>query len=315
MRILFHSNNLGNRGTSVALYDYALYNEELLGNESIILTHKKRKKSSLEVIQRFTNRFNVLFCEDISDIDRYASKYNADLLYCIKHGANDGIISHAVKNCVHAVFMSNDVHGDVYAYISEWLSNRMTGGKLPFVPHIINPLKSDDNFRDFLDIPNDAIVFGRYGSNDTFNIPFVQETVVTIAKKRKDVYFLFMNTNPFAETLPNIIHVPGTNDPLTKSAFINTCDAMLHAREHGETFGLAVGEFSAHNKPVITYFCSLERAHIDMLREKGIYYSNAYELLQILNDFKPDSSVNWDCYSTKFSPENVMRQFSDVFLK
>ena len=319
MKILFHSSTLGYRGTDVAIFDYALYNEEVLGNESIILTPKKAKASTLEIIQRFNNRFNIVFCESFADIDRAASKYNADLFYCMKHGANDGVISHVVKNCVHAVFMTEDVHGDVYAYISEWVSQNMFGGKLPYVPHVVNPQKSESNFRDFFAIPRDAIVFGRYGASDSFDIPFVQEAVISIAKARKDIFFLFMNTNSFcdrsvSQELTNIIHVPGTTDLLTKSAFINTCDAMLHARQRGETFGLAVGEFSAHNKPIVTYFGSHERAHIDILREKGIYYNNIYELLQILDSFRPDTSMCWDCYSTRFSPENVMRQFADVFI-
>ena len=32
MKILFHDNTLTERGTSVALYDYAKYNEEILKN-------------------------------------------------------------------------------------------------------------------------------------------------------------------------------------------------------------------------------------------------------------------------------------------
>ena len=36
MNIVFHSNQLSLRGTEVAIYDYARYNEEYLGNNSII---------------------------------------------------------------------------------------------------------------------------------------------------------------------------------------------------------------------------------------------------------------------------------------
>jgi len=36
--VAFHSNELNVRGTNVALYDYALYNEELLGNKSFIIS-------------------------------------------------------------------------------------------------------------------------------------------------------------------------------------------------------------------------------------------------------------------------------------
>jgi hypothetical protein len=49
----------------------------------------------------------------------------------------------------------------------------------------------------------------------------------------------------------NRIHfLPGTADPLAKSQLVRGCDAMLHARRAGETFGLAVGEFAAAGKPV-----------------------------------------------------------------
>jgi hypothetical protein len=39
MKILFHSNQLALRGTEVALYDYAHYNENFLGNESLIVSN------------------------------------------------------------------------------------------------------------------------------------------------------------------------------------------------------------------------------------------------------------------------------------
>ena len=36
MKILFHANTINYRGTTVAITDYAKYNQEILGNESII---------------------------------------------------------------------------------------------------------------------------------------------------------------------------------------------------------------------------------------------------------------------------------------
>ena len=69
-----------------------------------------------------------------------------------------------------------------------------------------------------------------------------------------------MHTPPFARPprAKNIIHIDRTSDPARKAAFIRTCDAMLHGRSNGETFGLAVAEFSAANRPVLT-----SRAHHD----------------------------------------------------
>jgi hypothetical protein len=37
----FHSNELNERGTNVAMFDYAKYNEEILGNKSYILSNAK----------------------------------------------------------------------------------------------------------------------------------------------------------------------------------------------------------------------------------------------------------------------------------
>ena len=42
----------------------------------------------------------------------------------------------------------------------------------------------------------------------------------------------------------------------------------------GETFGLAPAEFSAANKPVITFNLSKDREHIKILNEKAILYEN-----------------------------------------
>ena len=37
-KIAFHSNQLSLRGTEIALYAYAKYNEEILGNKSVIFS-------------------------------------------------------------------------------------------------------------------------------------------------------------------------------------------------------------------------------------------------------------------------------------
>lgn len=319
MKIVFHSNQLGYRGTEVALYDYALYNEEILGNDSVILTPKRAKASSLEIVQRFMSRFNVVYYETPKEIDTILSKLKANILYCIKSGTNDGIVSKTIKTCVHAVFMEKEYHGDIYAYVSEWLSKTMSGGLKPFVPHIINIPKVGNNFRSCLGIPDNAIVFGSYGGSESFDIKFAQRAVTEIAKKRPEIYFLFMNIgnfyNPFIKReLPNLLFLPGTTDIYTKSAFINSCDAMLHARQRGETFGLSIGEFSALGKQIVTFSASPERAHINILGSNAIYYSNYGELTDILNTFKPDLTRNFDCYSNQFSPINVMNKFKEVFI-
>jgi len=169
-----------------------------------------------------------------------------------------------------------------------------------------------------LGIPQDAVVFGRYGGWETFDIGYAQETVTRVARRHRDRYFLFMNTQRFSDkTLPNIVYLPASTDPIDKVKFINTCDAMLHARKQGESFGLACAEFSIKNKPVLT--CShrtiRERCHIEILGKKGLYYRGPLSLQLLLSTFRPKPNTNWDAYSGDFNPRTVMEQFDRVFLQ
>lgn len=159
----------------------------------------------------------------------------------------------------------------------------------------------------------DEIVIGWYGGNN-FEIPFARQAIMDVAKIRKDIKFLFMNQDSFCN-LENVYFIDPVMDLEDKVAFINTCDAMIHARERGETFGLAIAEFSSKNKPVITYFNSPERNHIETLKDKGLYYNDYNSLYNLLlninkNDLK---DKEWNAYQ-EYTPENVMNQFNNVFL-
>ena len=86
---------------------------------------------------------------------------------------------------------------------------------------------------------------------------------------------------------------------------------MIHARHQGERFGQACAEFSHMNKPVITFSGSPEKSHIDILKEKGIYYDNQNDLYNILTKFTPDATKDWNCYKDH-TPEKVMNKFNDI---
>jgi hypothetical protein len=164
-----------------------------------------------------------------------------------------------------------------------------------------------------LNIPSDAIVFGRYGGKESFDIKFVYESIKRVLETRSDIYFLFMNTDVFYEH-KNVIYLPGNADMNLKRVFINSCDALIHARERGETFGLTCGEFSICKKPVITWGQSHEREHLNILKEKAITYNNEHDLYDILNTF---TSTKYDMNNngyTFFTPENVMQIFKQVYI-
>lgn len=319
MKILFHENELNYRGTSIALFDYADFNEKILGNESVIAYDRNCKTNHPLGIEKFKSRFEVLAYEDFAEVDSFISKNNIDLLYAIKNGDNDGIVSKECKTAVHTVFKHYEPHGDVYAYVSEWLAKEMSNGSQPFVPHMVNFKKdTDEDLRTELNIPKHAKIFGYYGGAQSFNIKFAQKTVEDIARKYRDYYFIFMGVDSFLQKrwwksdLKNVIFLPPSSDLLFKLKFINTCSALLHARERGETFGITVAEFALKGKPVITFGDSPEKAHLMELGKEGYMYHNQKELKQII--LEADLTLSAKKSYEKFLPEQVMEKFKEVFL-
>lgn len=320
MKVLFHENQLSYRGTSVALFDYAYYNEKLLGNESVIVYNRTNPNTNSFALQRFMQHFKVVSYDDISELDTIIKSIEPDVFYAIKSGENDLINTNLCKMCVHTVFKVYEPHGDVYAYVSEWLANHMHKGS-QFVPHMINIPDSDESLHEELNIPRNAKVFGYYGGKDSFDIKFVQRTVKQLASLDGNCYFIFMGVDDF--TIPkyfwqrkkeykNIKFLPANSDLLFKVKFINTCDAMLHARMRGETFGIAIGEFAMKDVPIITYSESAEKAHIDILGDHAYYYHDKKSLIKIITS---SLTVSAKVKYVEFSPEKVMRKFEQVFLK
>jgi hypothetical protein len=322
MKIAFHCNQLSIRGTEVAMFDYAHFNEELLGNESIVLAKNPDvwPYSDSRAIEKFKNRFGdkVFFYRDKKEIENILGENKIDIFYAQKSGHNDGIFSLKRKSVIHAVFQDYEPHGNVYAFISEWLSKQY--GNVPFVPYMVYLPDHDENLRQELGIPEKAVVYGRHGGFETFDIGFAKSAVLEAAKAKPDLYFLFMNTEKFSDdSYKNIIYLDPTADPEEKVKFINTCDAMLHARRKGETFGLAIAEFSIRNKPIITCREAYhDKAHFDLLGTTGIYYSTKEELYSLLVDhpflnFDPKLEKYWNCYYN-YTPEKVMDKFKSVFI-
>lgn len=319
MKILFHENELNYRGTSIALYDYADFNEKYLGNESVIIYNRTLSTNHPLGIEKFKKRFQVFDYTDFKEVDNIIRKNNVNLFYAIKNGDRDGIETQECKTVVHSVFKHFEPHGDVYAYVSEWLSEEMTAGKSPFVPHMVNfDQNTDENLRKELQIPKNAKVFGYFGGAQSFNIVFVQKTIESIASKYRDIYFIFMGVDSFMKkkwwkSLPsNVIFLPPSSDILIKLKFINTCDALLHARERGETFGITVAEFAIKGKPVITFENSPEKAHNTQLQKNAYYYNDSKELKKIL--LESDLTISAKELYEKFLPQPVMDTFKNVFI-
>jgi len=317
-KIGFDAGVMSLRGTHIAIFDYALQNQRILGNESIIFYDRRSEQTQPSVFQKFRQEFRLIPYEQFDAIQSMTELGLIEAMYLIKSGERDNYVLPGIPNLIHAVFPQkiHEMHGDIYAYVSKWLSNECSNGKIPYVPHMIDLPIAGSSLRASLGIPEGATVFGCYGGSDSFNLGFVKQLISQVIEENSQIYFLFMNIDRFINH-PQVIFLPGNPEPVFKSSFINTCDAMIHARGIGESFGLACGEFSIHNKPVITYALSPQRNHIDALGSKAILYKGPKELKQIFLDFDKTwhLSQDWDCYSKEFSPEAVMEKFSSVFLE
>lgn len=324
-------NQFSERGTEIATFNYAFYNEKILNNTSIIIYPKSTHTIIKNIKEKFQNNFKVIEIDDSDGGNYKTSIYdpsrknthcealenainenNIQYLYNQKAGFKDGCLSKFAKNLIHCVFYPNEInnHGDIYSVISKSIGNN----KYPVVPYIVEPFPVvKENMRKKLNIPDDAIVFGRHGGFETFNLLYVQKTIKQILSNKNNIYFLFLNTKHFFEHERCIYIDKIITNTVEKVKFINTCDAMIHARTGGETFGLACAEFSILNKPIITAICG-ETAHIDILGSKGIYYKNEKELYNIIYNFKIEENSDYNCYK-EFIPENIMKIFDKVYLQ
>ena len=221
MKVLFHTHTLNFRGTAVAVYDYAKYNQQILGNESIIcynasVPQELDVSTEQEVVDLFKKEFQVVSYTTEQELQKHCD--GVDVAYFIRYGHQEPLPQ--VRTAVHAVFQAYEPHGDRYAYVSEWLSKKM-GHDTPFVPHIVSMPEPDTDLRLTLNIPRSALVFGRYGGFTEFNVPFVKRTIENALKGRQDIYFVFMNTAPFIDS-DRVVFLPASVDPVLKSNFINS---------------------------------------------------------------------------------------------
>ena len=205
MKVLFHANTLNYRGTTVAVADYAKYNQEVLGNESIIAyckTYGQERDMGNEpfVIEALEKKFKVVGYREGS-LEKKIDELNIDLTYMIDSGQKKAIPTNS-KTAVHAVFQFNEPYGDRYAYISKWLSDEMSQGQIPYVPHIVNLPPPTQSYRTALGLEG-KIVIGRLGGYYTFDIQGIKEYIKKLVTNNDKFVFLFAGTEPFIDH-PNV---------------------------------------------------------------------------------------------------------------
>ncbi|HKB92244.1 MAG TPA: hypothetical protein VKC60_17135 [Opitutaceae bacterium] len=324
MKIAIHSVQFDGRGTGKTPYDYARGLQNLYQHEVVFVTSSLSTNEGLARIRKefpvitYDKKVGMHDGQEIRDIlSGIVDQQRIDFMQFLKYGNDDQITPDNCKTGIHCVFIMTEPHGDVYAGVSENLAKKF-GHKL-YVPHIIKAYPQTKDLRKELGIPTDALVVGRHGGFDTFDVPFVHEAIRDALAVRKDLHFVFLSTKKFYEH-ERITYIPWVESEEDKFNVIHACDVMIHARMMGETFGLAVGEFSAANKPVMTWrglgCAGYDTAHVDILGANALLYNNRGDLQKILLNLNRKflKGRNWNVYTQTFSEANVTRQYSDVFL-
>jgi len=325
LNVLFHAFNLGHRGGTNSLRDYAIYNEEILGNRSTIMYHTQgHQASEKDVIESFSKRFEVIpitrvnpiFHPDDSTEEVSSMVRRYDVVYSQRSGYDEAPRIYSVPFVLHGVFCNYTDQCTRFAYISKYLSDRMkpnAGKDIPYIPYMIDLPQPNANLRKQLNISKDQFVFGRIGGWSEFDIPFVYEAISKVLSVRNDIVFVFVNTKPFIEH-KNVIYLPGSFDQQFKSNFINTCDAMIHAREMGETFGLAMMEFLQFNKPVLAWEKGNDLNHVEVLQPFDLLYNSDNVVEKICQMADNRTLYDFSSVVAEYTPANVMNKFNEVFL-
>ena len=321
MMLGFQSKQLTERGTEVAMFEYALGARELLGHEARIYIPANPGKIVPRVKERFEEHFDVVVYDDPREI-------KCDALVVMKRGRPGRVTEH-VPELNHSFREASQPHGHRFAVLSDWIARTarhevplprgrtMRIPKLrkpPVIPYVLTMPSPHGDMRAELGIPEEAVVFGRHGGIGTFNIPFVFDAIRDALAARKDIWFVLISVEPFVES-DRVVHLPLTVDRAELRRFIDTCDYMLHAYTTGETFGLAPLEFALTGAPVITWLDSEMKAHIDILPDDLLHgFHDHDDVLQLLTTLPRRPEPVPSDLADRFSRERVMARFDEVFL-
>lgn len=325
MKILFHNESLNYRGVTNSTVDYAEYNQKILGNESTIIYNGNFTEKGLDiysnedVIRKLSKKYEVISYKSLEELNQIAK--NFDLVYAQKAGDKAPPFVDTTKFAVHTVFQYYQPHGDVYAYISEWLSKEIAKNyeleqSPPFVPYVIDMPPPDTRggnyLRTRLGIPKNKFVYGRHGGFFTFDLPGVKRVISKIVRENNHIVFLFANTQRFFEH-PNIYYLDAFFGNQEKSNFISACDAMIHGRNLGESFGNSIAEFLFHDKPVLSWEGGYDKNHVNWLKPYDLIY-NEHNLEQMILELPFRPKQDYKAIVQPFTPQNVMQKFKEVFL-
>lgn len=354
VRFALHANQFTERGDSVTLMSIATGLREELGIESIItFPDDARGNSPQRVSEARALGFQLLEYSSRRHLEEIVRKEKLTHNYVISDGSLAGIRYSSedpsrfrlldLRHLTQAVFRRYEPHGDVYAYISDWLygwsqskttqhlhsrlGERKTHVLRPseraplitWVPHIVEPHQGDaKNFRKRHEVPLEARLIGRVGGFDQFSDRAAQKGLMLTLDDNPDTYALAVNTKFFGYHDRLIYCEALTREEIWD--FYAACDVLLNGRKMGESFGFSIAEPLSLGKPVVgpglIRNVRMDQHHIKLLKAPALLYSNARDLKSIL---ERELKQQTDPQALKklvesFSQPRVMKRFAEVFI-
>ena len=308
-RVLFHLNQCGYGGTEKAILTFC-ENLDRSRFEPFVYIHQQRpdikqkiRRLARHLSQRLANRYSAKYELPYVRLERFRTLLGEDHVYVgdVEHfsravtASNPAIVHFNRGNwsplfdqfidvvpaktpCVETNIFGKpaneryDSRLTTSYFVSEWLRNKATWCAKGRV--LYNPIKypqSNDNLRDELDIPSDAVVLGRICRPDMIDNQFVAD--VWGGLQRDNIYLVILGCSQSfiaaAKMHENVRTIAPTTSEETLSRFYNTIDILLHYRIDGETFGMNIAEAMIHEKPVVSHFSTIDNAQAELLLAGG----------------------------------------------
>ena len=150
------------------------------------------------------------------------------------------------------------------------------------------------------------------GGESSFDIQWVQETIIETLHYRRDFYFVAINTKPFVSH-KRAIFLKKITDKSDKVRALKSSSVFLHGRTIGETFGMAILEAMAVGTPILSWKGGRDRKHISLLDKESLYRSPNDLRRKLLNLPGKESVQNNLKTAEAYKAVNVMPRFMRVF--
>jgi glycosyltransferase involved in cell wall biosynthesis len=349
IKFLLHSNSFSERGDSVTLLAIGGLLKREFGSECVIAVPADAEHVSAERMSEAISRdFEVFRYRNKSELDTFARSRGVTHSYVFHAGKKTDLPYYDesdpqsfrigdTRHITHVVFRSFDPHGEVYAYVSDWLmawaKPRIffwralgflfsAGGKsrtlVTSFPHFIEEWPTSTSkqpLRQEIGIPRNAHVIGRIGGFSEFDDLAARDGISLVLDTWPDSYAIFINTPRFLDH-PRAFFL----DKLSRAGvkrFYDACDVLINGRRMGESFGYSIAEPLSLGKPVIApgFIRNplMDKNHIKLLRGSGLLYSSAKSILRIYNRIRSlPPSHKLPELTSDFSPQGAAKKLRSM---